>query len=121
MPFKLVTSSWFPLLLLACCHGKAIRRGSVVNADIDGDFTPCLSEEECRQRFHEQRASSGDAGGGGSFVAGRYRNAAGCFTKNENGYFGTDGTIDEMSTMELSGVKVSTYWHSCSVLMYSSP
>ena len=55
----------------------------------------CVTEEQCQQKFLAMNT-------GGRFSVGEYP-YKGCVLKNINGFFGTGGTVEEMSVAEFSG------------------
>ena len=57
--------------------------------------TVCVTEDQCQQKFLAMNT-------GGRFSVGDYP-YKGCVLKNINGFFGTGGTVEEMSVAEFSG------------------
>ncbi len=76
-------------LLAACLHRAS--------ADVPGNAVACTDEEQCRQQFLAANPN-------GYFYVNTFP-SKGCFTKNGNGYFGTGGTVDEMSTADMPGIQ----------------
>ena len=70
---------------------------------VETDGIICTTAQQCK-------AKHDSSNNGGSFYSGNYP-TKGCFSKktNNNVYFGTGGSIEDMSTFELQGVKQRIY------------
>jgi hypothetical protein len=73
--------------------------------------TACLTEEECRDRFSDMHTAGVLAG---YFYESGNFTPKGCVLKGENVYFGSGGTLEEMSTY-LTGVKERLWCESTTV------
>ena len=60
--------------------------------------TACLTEEQCWRKYHQLNL-------GGSYYHRSEYTTKGCFVKGDNVFFGTGGSIDEMSSTQLKGEK----------------
>ena len=66
------------------------------------DNTICQDESSCRQKFNTLQT-------GGSFYIDVKDGAYGCFTKNNNGFFGNGGTVEQQSIANLPGEQTRLY------------
>ena len=93
-----------PLILSFCLNGRLVeskqqqqqlQRGLVVP---EGSVV-CLMEEQCRAKFDSMNLS------GGIFYTSPDYPTKGCYQKNEKVFFGSGGTVEDMSLTELPGVQ----------------
>jgi len=66
------------------------------------DNTICQDESSCRQTFNSLQT-------GGSFYIDVKDGAFGCFTKNDNGFWGNSGSVEQQSTANLPGEQTRLY------------
>ena len=108
---------WLPLLII-CYISSSI---SIVEAralrglKVETDGIICTTAQQCK-------AKHDSLNNGGSFYSGNYP-TKGCFSKttNNNVYFGTGGSIEDMSTFDLQGVKQRIYCDVESIEQVVSP
>lgn len=81
------------LTIVGLAQARVLRGESAL---IPASSIVCVTEEQCQQKFLAMNT-------GGSFSVGEYP-YKGCILKNINGFFGTGGTVEEMSVAELSGI-----------------
>ena len=81
------------LPLLAAFGGSII----VESRQLQTDGVVCQTKEQCQQKFKSII-------GGMNFYVGDY-STKGCFLKGTKGYFGTGGTLEQMSETDLPGVR----------------
>eukprot|EP00571_Detonula_confervacea_P010566 CAMPEP_0172305974 /NCGR_PEP_ID=MMETSP1058-20130122/7162_1 /TAXON_ID=83371 /ORGANISM="Detonula confervacea, Strain CCMP 353" /LENGTH=636 /DNA_ID=CAMNT_0013017739 /DNA_START=51 /DNA_END=1961 /DNA_ORIENTATION=- len=88
---------WLPLLA-TCINVVSAESNLLRNLEgMPDDAVVCLTEEQCQQKFRR-------INWGGNFYPGDHP-TKGCFSKNSHVYFGTGGTVEEMSSTDLAGIQ----------------
>ena len=85
---KLLQSS----VILLICLTTSVVEGNTI----------CQDESSCRQKFNTLQT-------GGSFYIDVKDGAFGCFTKNNNGFWGNNGSVNDISTSNLPGEQTRLY------------
>ena len=86
---KLISST---VLLLICLTTNTVHAEDNI----------CQDESSCRQKFNTLNT-------GGSFYIDVKDGAFGCFTKNNNGFWGNNGSANDISTANLPGEQTRLY------------
>ena len=99
------------ILGILSISGKSIEskllRGLELNEDVSDIENPvaCLTAEQCEQKFYSTNMDS--------FFVGDY-SAKGCFSKNDNIFFGIGGTEEEMKEADLPRLQQRVWCNSLS-------
>ena len=107
----LTKSRWLPLsavcLVSVVTESKLLRASVVVKENIN---TVCLNVEQCHHKFLSMDT-------GGYFYPGTFP-SKGCYMKNNNVWFGSGGTDEEMAETELPGI-LTRVW--CDITEVGTP
>jgi len=104
---------WLPLLMV--CSISIVEARALRGLKAETDRIICATVQQCK-------AKHDSSNNGGSFYSGNYP-TKGCFSKktNNNVYFGTGGSIEDMSAFDLQGVKQRIYCNVESIEQVASP
>ena len=108
----LTKSRWLPLSAVCLNNGlttesKLLRASVMVKENIN---TVCLTVEQCHHKFLSMDTD-------GYFSSGTFP-SKGCYMKNNNVWFGSGGTDEEMAETELPGI-LTRVW--CDIMEVGTP